>query len=156
METWRLGATFSGIALVVTYAIGAGLWVSNNSTWYLGLYRPTWQPPDWVFGLIWPYNFLALGISSIVIARTLSKTLVIIWIVLFAVSVLTALIWSYLFYVPHNLTNAALALITTAILTLPITFLTFKASVNFGLALLPYQLWIVVASSLALGYALKN
>lgn len=156
METWRTVAGGIGVLLVLIYAIGSSFWVGNNSNWYYSLNRPFWQPPSWIFGIIWPYNFIAIGITSFFVARRLSKTLVIAWLILFALSVIAALIWSYLFYIPHNLVGSAIALPLAALLTIPITVITFKASIGYGLALLPYQIWITVASSLAIGYALKN
>lgn len=156
MESWRTVAAIVGIILVALYAIGSGFWVSSNSGWYLSLNRPPWQPPSWIFGVIWPYNFIVLGICAFVVARNLTKGLVVTWLALFAVSVIAALLWSYLFYVPHNLTGAAIALPITALITIPITALTFRASIGYGLALLPYQIWVSVASSLAIGYALRN
>ena len=156
MELWRTSSAVLGLILVLVYAIGSGFWVSNNSTWYLSLERPFWQPPDWVFGVIWPYNFIMLGITSFMIARRLSKDLVITWLILFSITVVAALLWSYLFYVPHNLLGASIALSLTAIFTIPITIISFRASLSYGIALLPYQMWVIVAASLSIGYAIQN
>lgn len=156
MESWRTIAAVIGIALVAIYAVGAGFWVSNNSSWYYSLNRPFWQPPDWVFGVIWPYNFMVLGISAFVVSKNLSRKLVLTWLIFFGVSVVAALLWSYLFYVPHNLTGAGFALVSAATLTIPLTVITFRVSIGYGIALLPYQIWVAVASSLAVGYALRN
>jgi tryptophan-rich sensory protein len=41
-------------------------------------------------------------------------------------------------------------------LTIPLTVISFRASVPLGLAFLPYQLWLAVATSLAFGYATRN
>jgi tryptophan-rich sensory protein len=35
-------------------------------------------------------------------------------------------------------------------------FLTFKASLVMGLLLVPYQIWVAIAASLAWGYLAKN
>ena len=53
-------------AIVVAYAIGAGRWVSTDADWYRSLIKPSWQPPDVVFGLIWPYNFVMLAVAGVV------------------------------------------------------------------------------------------
>ena len=68
MEPWRVAAAVAAVLLVVVYAAGAGLWVSTGAQFYQSLDRPPWQPPDVVFGLIWPYNFLVLAISGVVVA----------------------------------------------------------------------------------------
>ena len=145
-------AAITGVALVAIYVIGSGLWVNTGDNWYRNLNAPAWQPPDFIFGLIWPYNFIALGITAFVVSRSLSRTLTFTWLGFFAASVFAALLWSYLFYMPHNLIGAATALITAAILTIPLTIITFRVSIGYGLALLPYQIWVAIAASLSWGY----
>ena len=155
METKYLLAGI-GIFLVFVYAIGSGVWVSSSPGWYATLNRPTWQPPDFIFGIIWPYNFVVLGIAAYNVAQSLSRNLALAWIVVFAASVASALTWAYQFYVPHNLSIAATALIIAAILTLPVLYLTFKASILVGILLVPYQIWVIIASTLAWGYSTRN
>jgi len=58
--------------------------------------------------------------------------------------------------VPHSLTAAGFALTAATLLTIPLTVLTFRTSVPLGFCLLPYQLWLAVATSLAFGYATRN
>lgn len=145
-----------GILLVFIYAFGSGIWTSSSPGWYASLNRPPWQPPDFVFGLIWPYNFILLGISAVRISNTLSRNEVVVWLSCFALSVIAALSWAYNFYVPHNLQFAAFSLGATALLTLPLIILTFRASVALGFALLPYQIWVTVATTLAWGYFTRN
>jgi tryptophan-rich sensory protein len=145
-----------GILLVFIYAFGSGIWTSSSPGWYASLNRPPWQPPDFVFGLIWPYNFIILGISAVRISNTLSRNEVVVWLSCFALSVIAALSWAYNFYVPHNLQFAAFSLGSTALLTLPLIILTFRASVALGFALLPYQIWVTVATTLAWGYFTRN
>lgn len=145
-----------GILLVLIYAIGSGFWVSNSPGWYSSLNRPPWQPPDYVFGLIWPYNFVVLGIAAVKVSGSLSKAESIIWLVTFALSVIAALSWAYHFYVPHNLQFAAFSLAVAAVLTLPVLILTFRSSIGMGIALLPYQVWVAIAATLAWGYSTRN
>jgi tryptophan-rich sensory protein len=153
---FRVVATILGIALVFIYAIGSGVWVSTSPGWYSTLVRPPWQPPDFVFGIIWPYNFVMLGIAAFNVAQSLNRNQTLVWLGFFAASVAAALTWAYQFYVPHNLTVAAIALVLAALLTLPVLYLTFKASLLVGLLLVPYQIWVIIASTLAWGYSTRN
>ena len=145
-----------GIILVFIYALGSGIWTSSSPGWYSSLNRPPWQPPDFIFGLIWPYNFIILGISAVRIANSLTRNEVMIWLSCFALSVVAALSWAYNFYVPHNLQFATFSLGATALLTIPMLILTFRSSIVLGLALLPYQVWVVIATTLAWGYYRRN
>lgn len=149
-------ATAVGVILVLTYAIGSGFWVSNSPGWYSSLNRPPWQPPDYIFGLIWPYNFVVLGIAAVRVSNVLNRSELIIWLTAFALSVIAALSWAYNFYVPHNLQFAAISLAATTLLTLPVLILTFRVSLLLGIALVPYQIWVAIATTLAWGYYTRN
>ena len=153
---FKFVAAVLGIVLVLIYAFGSGVWVSSSPGWYASLNRPPWQPPNFVFGLIWPYNFIMLGVAAFNVAQSLNRIQTISWLTLFALSITAALIWAYQFYVPHNLTFAAIALGVAALLTIPVLYLTFKASLLVGILLIPYQLWVVIATTLAWGYSTRN
>jgi tryptophan-rich sensory protein len=149
-----LGAT--GIGLVLVYVIGSGLWVNTGDGWYRSLNQPAWQPPDFIFGIIWPYNFVVLGIAAVTIAQRATTTTTLIYLSFFALSVACALTWAYQFYRPHNLTFASMALIGTAVLTIPMLIIAFRTSLGIGFALLPYQLWVATAASISYGYSKLN
>ena len=153
---WRIVAAVAVVILVIVYAVGSGRWVSTGSAWYLSLEQPWWQPPSWVFGLIWPYNFIVIIIVGIAITQKASAPRVITTLVLLAVTVTLAIAWAYLFYVPHELTQAAIALTAAAVLTLPITVIAFGQQLWMGLLLVPYQVWVLLASSLSWGYVAKG
>jgi tryptophan-rich sensory protein len=154
--TFRSSASFIGIALVLIYAIGSGLWVNTGDGWYRNLNQPSWQPPDFIFGLIWPYNFVVLGIAAVVISQRASKPVVAIYLALFAASVVSALVWAYQFYRPHNLVAASIALAVTVLLTVPMTITLFTVSVPVALAVVPYQVWVAVAATLSWRYSQLN
>ncbi|MFM1757480.1 MAG: hypothetical protein RL193_57 [Actinomycetota bacterium] len=153
---FKFAAAAIGIALVVIYAVGSGLWVNTSSGWYASLNRPSIQPPDLIFGIIWPYNFIVIGLCAVQIANNQNKAIVITWLALFATTVALALNWAYLFYVPHNLQIASISLALVAILTLPLTFLVFKTSLFYGALFTPYQLWVITAAILSNSYSKLN
>jgi tryptophan-rich sensory protein len=146
--TFRTLTAASGIAIVLIYVIGSGLWVNTGDNWYANINKPSWQPPGFIFGIIWPYNFIVLGIAATVIGQRASKPAALTYIAFFALSVAAALTWAYLFYRPHNLTGAALALTATAVLTIPMTYILFTISIPMAIAVLPYQVWVAIAATL--------
>ena len=153
---FKLIAAVIGIIFVFIYAFGSGIWVSSSPGWYSTLNRPSWQPPSAFIGLIWPYNFAVLGIASYQVSRTLTQFENVTWLAFFGLSIAAALTWAYQFYVPHNFLYASLALTSAALLTLPMLLLTFRASLAMGLLLVPYQIWVAIAASLAWGYLARN
>ena len=145
-----------GVVIVFVYVIGSGLWVNTGDNWYRSLNQPPWQPPDFIFGLIWPYNFVILGFASVAVANKLSTTNAIIYLSIFALSVAAALTWAYQFYQPHNLYAASTALAVVALLTLPMLYFIYQASVPLFFATTVYQVWVITATYLSYNYAKLN
>jgi benzodiazapine receptor len=154
--SFRNATSFAGIAIVLVYVIGSGLWVNTGDSWYANLNKPSWQPPGFIFGIIWPYNFVVLGIAAFAIGQRASKPVALTYMAFFALSVFAALLWAYQFYRPHNLTVAAIALVGTAVLTLPMTYILFTISLPLALAVIPYQVWVAIAASLSWRYSQIN
>ncbi len=152
----KLVASSIGVALVLIYVVGSGLWVNTGDGWYRGLNQPSWQPPDFIFGIIWPYNFIVLGFAAVIVSNRLSTALVATYLTVFAISVACALTWAYQFYRPHNLEAASIALTCVAVLTIALLVIASRASWPLTLALLPYQLWVTIASFLSWSYARLN
>ena len=142
-----------GTAIVALYAIGSGRLVATDDQWYRSLPRPAWQPPSFVFGIIWPYNFLMLVVATWLVASRLSSANHVVWLISLASSVVAALTWAWLFYVPHSLLAASFALVLATVFTIPLLVIAFRVSPALGIAFVPYQIWLAVAASLAIGYA---
>ena len=142
-----------GTAIIAVYALVSGRWVATDAEWYRSLPRPAWQPPGYVFGLIWPYNFAMLIVATWRVASRLSNTHNVVWLMSLTLSVVAALTWARLFYVPHNLLASAFALVLATLFTLPLLVIAFRVSPTLGLAFVPYQIWLAIATSLAFGYA---
>jgi tryptophan-rich sensory protein len=152
---WRIASAITAFALIALYAGGANYW-NKDYGWYQSLSKPSWQPPDFVFGIIWPYNFIVLGFALYAISTKASPAIAAGTLAIFALSVFFALRWSYLFYSPHDFAGSASALAITASLTFPILIATFLTSWKIGIALLPYQIWIILAAALSASYASRN
>jgi tryptophan-rich sensory protein len=152
----RNALSFAGIAIVVIYVVGSGLWVNTGDSWYNNLNKPSWQPPGFIFGIIWPYNFVVLGIAAFVIGQRASKPVAFTYLTFFALSVAAALMWAFQFYRPHNFTAAAIALTATAVLTIPMSYILFTISLPIALAVMPYQVWVAIAATLSWSFRRLN
>jgi tryptophan-rich sensory protein len=142
-----------GTAIVAIYVIGSGRLVTTDQKWYRTLPKPSWQPPSYVIGLIWPYNFALLIAASWIVASRLSNTQQLVWLISLALSVVAALVWALLFFKLHSLPASAVALVFASLLTIPLLVISFRASPALGIAFLPYQIWLAVATALAINYA---
>ena len=152
MAWWRVLGAVLAIALVVGYAVGSGRWVTTGSDWYQSLEQPAWQPPPAVFGLAWAYNFTALAVVGVAMALIATAGRFTSFLALLAASIVLAISWAYLFYVPHALVPAAVALTACAVVTVAPVVLAFAERAWLGWLLIPYLLWLGIASSLSWGY----
>jgi tryptophan-rich sensory protein len=144
------------VGLVFIYAIGAAALSNTGNYWYRSLQQPSWQPPDYVFGLIWPYNFIVLAFAAVYVVNRLTTTNVVIYLSIFAASIIAALSWAYQFYRPHNLSAATVAITFVATLTVPMLYFIYQASKALFLAACVYQIWVIIASLLSYNYARLN
>lgn len=149
----NLWLTVLAVLLVVAYAVLATRWVNADPGWYDALPKPSWQPPDWVFGVMWPYNFLALGVAGVVITRNASTAKAALWLGVLALDVVLALLWAYLFYVPHSLSAAAVALGGAAVVAWALVAVAARSVGWTGIVVAPYAIWLTVATTLAVGFA---
>ena len=146
---------FLGLCLGIG-GLGAATTVQEIPGWYRSLTKPGWNPPDAVFGVVWPYNFVALVAAGVAVGAWGTSAVRLVWLVGLALSITTALAWARLFYVDHALWAAAIALVAATVLTSPVLAAAFMTRTWAGAILVPYQVWLALAASLSIGYARLN
>jgi translocator protein len=151
VTTWLPTATW--VVLVVVFASLATVWNSHDPGWYAALERPSYQPPDVVFAVMWPLNFALLLVAGIGSVRTAPPQVAWPAVGVLAVSVALALGWAWLFYVPHLLGPAAGCLAAATALTWVLVVLVGRGDTWAGLVLVPYATWLSVATALSVAYA---
>ena len=151
MSGVRIGAAAAVLAVVVLYAVLAGRWTARASGWYAALPRPRWQPPDLVFGVVWPVNFVALAVAGLAVTLGTAQADGIRWVFLLSASVALALGWAHVFYGAHDL-GAAVLLGAATVLTWGLVAMTFGLVTWAAWVLVPYAGWLTVATTLAVAY----
>ena len=79
----KIFGAVTGLVILALYVIGSGLWVNTGDNWYRSLNQPSWQPPGFIFGIIWPYNFIILGIAAVTIVQKASTAMSFIYLTFF-------------------------------------------------------------------------
>lgn len=129
--------------------VGSFFTTSAIPTWYATLQRPSFSPPNWLFGPVWVTLYILMGISIYLIwqkieqNKTARGAMWLFWIHLFFNA-----IWSIIFF---GLQNPGLAFINIIIIWLLIIALMVKFwKVNRWATylLIPYLLWVSFASVL--------
>lgn len=154
MITWLPAISWCGV--VVVFATLANAWNAHDPGWYSALERPSFQPPDAVFAVMWPLNFALLLVVGLTFVRTSPAGIAWTATGVLAASVVLALGWAWLFYVPHWLGAAAGCLVGATVLTWVLLVVVARTEVWAGLVLAPYALWLSVATALSVAYARLN
>ena len=147
------------ISLVVVYTtafFGSYFTFPSISGWYVHLVKPSFSPPNWIFGPVWTVLYLMMTISFYLIWE--KKKLINIKqpVRLFCLQLLFNFFWSLLFFGLHQPFFAFIDIILLWIFIL-LTILEFKKkSKTAGYLLIPYLLWVSFALILNLSIVLLN
>lgn len=142
------------IALVVSLAVcfgaaGIGGMFTTRSiqSWYRGLNKPSWNPPDWAFGPVWSILYLLMAVSVWLVWDKQGSS-AIIPISIFAIQLALNVVWSWVFFYKRNIKGGLIEVFVfwVAILATIIAFL--GTSPIASLLLVPYIAWVSVASYL--------
>ena len=125
--------------------------VDGVRTWYRTLDRPSWNPPDRVFGPVWTTLYALMGVALVRVVRASgprSEPIRRIGLGLFAAQLALNGAWSWIFFSRHEI-GLALAEILVLWLAIVATIGAF-ASVRPSAAalLLPYLAWVSFATIL--------
>lgn len=135
--------------------IGSVFTFSSIPVWYQALQKPSFSPPNYLFGPVWTFLYAMMGTSFYLIWISKSK-LRQNAINLFLVQLGLNALWSFLFF---GLRNPALALAEIIILWIFI-FLTirsfWKISKISSYLLWPYLAWVSFATILNLSIWMLN
>ncbi len=143
--------------------IGLGVWIGicfgaaflgsifttpSIPTWYASLAKPSWTPPDWVFGPVWSALYLMMALGAWLVWRRGSLAAASIPIALFMVQLGLNVAWSILFFglrMP-GLAFGEIVVLWFAILATLIAF--WRSTPMAGYLLLPYLIWVAFAAVL--------
>jgi translocator protein len=147
---------WSAIAWAVLLG-GLGGVLTTIGPWYRNLNKPSWQPPDWLFGPAWTV-ILSLAAWAAVLAwngapDTGTRTTI---IVLYAVNFVFHLLWSPLFF---TLRRPDWSLIEVVFLWGSVLALIVglrQASVMASWLIVPYFIWVSFAALLNLAIVKLN
>jgi Tryptophan-rich sensory protein (mitochondrial benzodiazepine receptor homolog) len=139
----------SVILCLLIGAAGSVFTITGPGSWYALLIKPSFNPPNWIFGPVWTTLYILMGISLYLVLREWKKGVDIrIAGGLFTVQLFLNFIWSYMFFGLQSPSSAfiVIVLLWVAILATIITF--FRINRISAYLLVPYILWVSFASIL--------
>jgi len=118
-------------------------------TWYQGLAKPPFNPPEWLFGPAWTLLYLLMAVAAwLVWKQGIGAAGVKLALAVFLTQLVLNALWSVFFF---GLRSPLAGLVDIVVLWLTILatiVFFFRVSVPAGVLLLPYIAWVSFAAIL--------
>lgn len=148
---------FSIVICEAAGVIGSIFTSPSIATWYKTIVKPSFNPPNWIFGPVWTILFALMGIALFLVWKNIGVNLMAKRaILLFAIQLILNILWSVAFFGMKSplVGFVIIILLWIAILLTILSF--YKVSNVAGWLLIPYILWVSFASILNLAIVLLN
>ncbi|ACK51004.1 TspO and MBR like protein [Methylocella silvestris BL2] len=145
----------AGLAGALVLFIGGT--ITDIGPWYHSLRKPSWQPPDWLFGPAWTVIFILVTLAAAKAWQGAGGRENRHWVLgLFALNGFLNIMWSVFFF---RLQRPDWALLEVALLWLSILMLIvffWRRTQAASLLLTPYLAWVSFAAALNLAVVMLN
>ncbi len=139
------------ISLVACFGIGSlgGIFtIAEIPNWYAGLVKPSFNPPNWLFGPVWSALYLMMGYAFFLVWKQPVSSQRNRALTLFIIQFVLNFCWSIIFFKMHFLGWALVEIILMWVAIL-LTILKFgKLSSTAAWLLVPYISWVSFATIL--------
>jgi tryptophan-rich sensory protein len=150
---WKKNTLGLVIAILLPLSLGGIGAVTSNyslSTWYRTLRKPSWNPPNWVFGPVWTALYIMMGLASWLVwrERTSRRPSVEEALRWYSIQLFFNGLWSIIFF---GMRRIRLALVDIVALwgSLLVTLIQFfRVRKIAAWLLIPYFLWVSFATML--------
>nr|WP_321237526.1 TspO/MBR family protein [uncultured Psychroserpens sp.] len=145
------------IFLIINFgALGIGSWLMADGPqddWYLQLEKAPWTPDGWVFGAAWTTIMICFSIymAILYLKRPTSKVLM-----LFLIQFILNVSWNFMFFNQKYIDLGLLNIVLLTIIVAAFLFTYYKDLKGKSALILPYLIWLCIATSLNLYIFLYN
>ena len=124
------------------------------SDWYEGLAKAPWTPPGWVFGAAWTVIMIFFSIYMANLWPSIKNKNLLVG--LFAVQWILNVGWNPTFFYYHNVLAGLFVIAALTILVGCFLFIFWPEMKLKSILILPYFIWLLIATSLNAFILLKN
>lgn len=143
-----LGALIAVLITLCAGLIGNLLGMDAIATWYAGLDKPAWNPPNWIFGPVWTVLYVLMGIAAYLVWEKKDSPYRTQALIIYGVQLFLNALWSILFFT-LKLPSVAFGEIVLMWLAIIVTIVFFWKVKPLATGLLfPYIAWVTFASVL--------
>lgn len=120
--------------------------------WYTELNKAPWTPPGWMFGVAWFTIMICFSFYMAHLTENGDKVV----LILFGLQFLLNVSWNPMFFKYHQVLPSLIVIAALTVLMTVFGFKYYKVLNLKSLLILPYVIWLFVATSLNAYILLKN
>ena len=125
--------------------------------WYAGLVKPSFNPPNWIFGPVWTTLYVLMGLAAyLVYEKGLRRNDVRKALAVFGGQLVLNALWSIVFFGAHQILGAAVLIVVLWAMILATILLFSRISKAAAYLLIPYILWVSFATVLNISLYVLN
>ncbi|WP_425092409.1 tryptophan-rich sensory protein TspO [Tropicimonas sp. S265A] len=113
--------------------------------WYDALQKPSWNPPKWVFPVVWSVLYLAIAVSAARVADAPGSAMA---MAFWAFQIALNTLWTPVFFGLRRIKAGMVVIGLLWVSVLGTVVFTFQVEPFSGLLLLPYLAWVTIAAAL--------
>ena len=147
---------FISLCLILGNGLGGYFTFLSVETWYQTLNKPSFNPPDWVFGPIWTTLYILMGISIWLVWKNEDSKIRTIAIKIFWFQLAFNVFWTYLFFGIKKIGLSFIEILFLSCLILINIIYFFKINKTASYLLIPYLVWVLYASLLTYNIWMLN
>jgi len=145
------------IACLAAGGIGTVFTFKAIPTWYARLKKPPYTPPNRLFGPVWTTLYILMGISVFLVWQSgLANNDALLAFTLFWIQLAFNALWSIIFFWLKSKGGGVITIIVLWLLILATLVISFRVSGWAGALLIPYIVWVSIATYLNIGVWLLN
>ena len=138
------------IAIAITLLVGffgSFFTISEIGSWYQTIQKPSWNPPNGIFGPVWTTLYILMGISLFLVWRS-SVSQKRTAIILFSLQLVLNFFWSFIFFKQHQIDFAFAEILALWLMILLTIFAFGRINKLAAWLLVPYISWVSFAAIL--------
>ena len=129
-------------------AVGSAATFSEIDGWYAGIEKPSFNPPNWIFGPVWSLLFFLMAVAAWLVWRRFGFAGAKAALTVFVVQLIANVVWSILFFGLHSPAMGFGWICLLWLLIAATIGLFWQRSRLAGGLLIPYLAWVSFASVL--------
>jgi len=151
-SSWSRDVGFGILAIITvsaTSVVGQLATYRNLAPWYAGLVKPSFNPPNWIFGPVWTTLYLLMAFAVWRILRLPEASAERRWaLVFFFAQLALNAAWSWMFFAAHNPLLGLINIVPQILIILATIVAFYRVDKLAAWCIMPLAAWVCFATVL--------